>query len=70
MDNAFEGKDEPIPEVEEPIKSAREIVLDSEIARIQKTNDSLRALGLHRTADLNTGKLQRLLQEKRDLQEG
>lgn len=68
--NAFESSDAPIPEVQDPITAAKIAELDIKINKIQNTNTALRAMGLHNTADLNTRKLQRLLQEKRDLQEG
>lgn len=72
MTNAFEdqNKDEPIPEINDPIVAGKVLLLDAEIKRIQDQNERLRGMGLHRTADANTAKLQRLLQEKRDLLEG
>jgi hypothetical protein len=68
MNNAFENSEQqPIPEVEDPIKAARLTDIEIEIHRIEAINESLRSIGLHRTADLNTRKLNKLLQEKREL---
>lgn len=69
MRNQFEEQ-EAIPEVAEHVASQREIEIDAEIARIESTNKGLRAMGLHNTANMNQPKLDRLLREKRELQEG
>lgn len=67
MSNAFENNDQPLSIT---VENPRAVEVIREIARIEAQNKALRAIGLHRTVEINQRKLDRLLQEKRDLLEG